>query len=209
MMGQNKTDLVTYIKNVEEVVQQTLRTGSEDLQNRAEQLVQRVETVVSEACNGSSAQVGQMVEQHLQSYGSSVKEALGDLAKKEAEVQRHLNNVFSELSEIRRKLNNDLPTVQWQMAAGPSDAVGASVGVEVQNAVVAEGGAAGESVGAAAAAVNNAIMVAVGQADAVEAGDLDTPPVEKDDILEDGEEEVPSTFVDPGLLDQPCEGSDW
>jgi len=96
-MGQNKTDLVTCIKNVEEVVQQTLSNGSEDLQNSATELVQRIESAVTEVCDSNSAKVGQLVEQHLKTYGSSVKEAISDLAQKEAEVQRHLNNVFSEL----------------------------------------------------------------------------------------------------------------
>jgi len=210
MMGQNKTDLVTCIKNVEEVVQQTLSNGSEDLQNSATELVQRIESAVTEVCDSSAAKVGQLVEQHLKTYGSSVKEAISDLAQKEAEVQRHLNNVFSELSEIRRKLNNDLPAVQWQVAAGPSETVGASMGVEIQNAVVAGGGAAEGSVGGSAAvAVENAVMVAVGRSDADGAGDLNTPPVEKDEMLEDGDEEVPSSYVDPGLLDQPCENAGW
>ena len=62
---------------------------------------------------------------------------------------------------------------------------------------------------AAAVAVENAVMVAVGRSDADGAGDLNTPPVEKDDMLEDGDEEVPSSYVDPGLLDQPCENAGW
>ena len=199
MMGQNKVDLVTCMRNVEQVVQQTLNSGSEELQSSAADLVQRIESVMTEVCDSSAAKVEQMVEQHLKAYGSSVKEALGDLVQKEAEVQRHLNNVFSELSEIRRKLNSDLPTVQWQVAAGPSEPVTASMGVEIQNGVGGE--TAGVSVGGSVG-VQDVVMAAVGRSDAGGVEELNTPPVEKD-----GDE--PSSYVDPGLLDQPCENVGW
>ena len=98
------------------------------------------------------------------------------------------------------------------MAAGPDESVSAGMGVEVQRAVVGEaaGGSVGGSVGGAAAvAVENAVMMAVGRPDAGGAGDLNTPPVEKDDMRQDAEEEVPSSYIDPGLLDQPCENVGW
>ena len=132
MMSQNKKDLVTCIKNVEAVVQQMITTGSEGMQQKATYLVQRIQTAGADICENSSVkvgqQVGQQVENALTSHGASVKEAILEMSQKEAEVQRHLANIFSELSEIRRKINNDLPVLHWQLqqAGSTSEAVATS-----------------------------------------------------------------------------------
>ena len=109
--------------------------------------------------------VVQQVENALTSHGASVKGVNLDMSQKEAEVQRHLTNIFSE---IRRKISKDLPAVPWQLqqAGSTSGAVAArevmvvqgdvpDIGaeLEVQASVPAEEGSV-------AAAVDNAVMAA-------------------------------------------------
>ena len=177
MLSQHKKDLMECIKNVDTEVQQMVTTGSEGMQQKATYLVQRIQTAVADICENSSVkvgqQVGQQVENALTSHGASVKEAILEMSQKEAEVQRHLTNIFSELSEIQRKINNDLPAVHWQLqqAGSTSEAVATSEVMMVSGGVPDNTGAEMEvqvSVpaedGSVAAAVNNAVMAAVDDA---------------------------------------------
>ncbi len=207
---------------MEALVQQMITAGSGEMQQNAAETVQRIETAVAAICNNSSVKAEQQMENALTNHGASVKGAILNMSQKEAEVQRHLANIFSEMSEIRCKINNDLPALHWQlqqMAGGTSGVVATSdvmviqrgepdntgSEMEVQASVPAE-----ES--SVAAAVADAVMAAVGVPAAAGDEDLNTPPREKDEVPDAGvlqDVGPPSADVDPDLLDQPCEAIGW
>ncbi len=231
MISKNKTDLVSCTKGVETVVQQMIDAGKPDLRQSASELIQGIESVVTE-CDKSWVKVIEQMEKALKEHGDSVKgaifdhgdgvkEAIFDLSQKEAEVQRHLANIFSELSEMRHKIN-DIPAVHWQyqQAGGNSGTMvvqqglqGAGVEVEIQDAAsVAEDSVAAAVNDAIMAAVTDSVVSAVG--DSVEGGDdlLDVPSEGEGEMSAAGviqDMGAPSAGVDPGLLDKPCDDGAW
>jgi hypothetical protein len=135
-----------------------------------------------------------------------VKDAVSDLVLKEAETQRHLTNMYAELSELRRKVEIIPGAWQYQHAGGNNGTM-----------VVQHGGAVEIHPAAGVGnSVDNAVRRAVtGSVRSVAGGSVGNVNDFLDDVPSGGEGEMsveqvlqgldPNGGVDPSLLDEPCE----
>ncbi len=230
MIATNKTDLLSCTKGLETVIKQMITEGQADLKRDAEQLLEGIESAVSD-CDKSWKTVGEQLEKTLKTHGDTIKDAIfehgdgvkdvvSDLVRKEAETQRHLSNMFSELSELRRKVG-DIPDMAWQYQHNGGN--NGTMVVQHGGSVEIQAGAVAPAVGnSVAAVVDNAVRTAVTESVISAAGGsvgdindfLDVPSVPSGNEGEMSVEQVIQNLddhnvgVDPSLLDEPCdEGS--
>jgi hypothetical protein len=217
IVATNKNDLLAATKGLEDMIKQVITDGKTGLKQGAEALLLGIESSVSE-CDKSWQKVGEQLEKSLGTHGATIKDAIfahgdgvkdavSDLVLKEIETQRHLTNMYAELSELRRKVESIPGAWQYQQTGGNNGArVVQHEGVAEMRPAVGAGNDVNDG-------VDNVVRRAVNGS--VAGGAVGNVNDFLDDVPSGGEGEMsveqvlqgfgPNGGVDPALLDVPDE----